>query len=109
MSLAVGSWIVLVVLLDLVVVGMLAATEGDIPDWLVNGVILVNPLCSYRLLTYAHFFPDQVEALLHTRGSGILTALLLLGLWVTVPVLLAGQRLRAMHRPVDFHTESVTP
>jgi hypothetical protein len=28
-SLAVGSWIVLVVLLDLVVVGMLAATAGD--------------------------------------------------------------------------------
>ena len=106
-SLAVGSWIVLVVLLDLLVIGLLAATQGDVPDWLVNGLILANPLGSYRLLTYAHFFPDQVEPLLHVRNVGIIAALTVLGLWVAGPVLLAAYRLRSIHRPIDYHVDYV--
>ncbi len=105
-SLAIGSWIVLVVLLDFLVIGLLSATGGDVPDWLVNGLILVNPLGSYRLLTYAHFFPEQVEPLLHVRSVGVVAALLMLGLWVTVPMLLAGRRLRSIHRPVDYRSQS---
>ncbi|HJP30546.1 MAG: ABC transporter permease [Candidatus Latescibacteria bacterium] len=105
-SLAVGSWILLAVLLDFLIVGLLAATAGDVPDWLVNGLILVNPLGSFRLLTYAHFFPDQVEALLHARQTGALAAAVMLGLWVAGPVLLAGHRLRAIHRPIDFRALS---
>jgi Cu-processing system permease protein len=107
-SLAIGSWIVLVVLLDFLVVGLLAATEGDVPDWLVNGVILVNPIGSYRLLTYAHFFPDQVETLLAARNTGVAAALVMLGAWIVGPMLLAAQRLRSIHRPVDFHPEAAT-
>lgn len=101
-SLAIGSWIVLVVLLDFLVVGLLAATEGNVPDWLVNGLILLNPLGSYRFLAYAHFFPDQVEPLLHARNVGMASALIMLGLWICAPVMLAGQRLRSIHRPVDY-------
>jgi Cu-processing system permease protein len=109
-SLTVGTWIVLVVLLDLIVVGLLAATEGDVPDWLVNSVILFNPLGSYRLLTYAHFFPDQVEALLHARHVGVVSALLIMGLWTVGPVWLAALRLRGIHRPIEFHAEpELTP
>jgi Cu-processing system permease protein len=107
-SLAIGSWLLLVVVLDLVVVGLLAATAGDIPDWLVNGMILVNPLGGYRLLTYAHFFPDQIELLLQARNISVPAALAILAVWVVGPVLLAGSKLRAVHRPVDFRTVSRT-
>lgn len=105
-SLAIGTWVVLVVLLDFLVVGLLAATEGDVSDWLVNGLILANPLGSYRFLAYAHFFPDQVEPLLHARNVGVASALGVLALWIVGPVLLAGQRLRSIYRPVDYVAET---
>ncbi len=105
-SLAIGSWIVLVVLLDFLVVGLLAATEGGVPDWVVNGLILANPLGSYRFLTYSHFFPDQVEPLLHARHVGVLSALAMMACWIIGPVLLAARTLRSIHRPVEFHSES---
>ncbi len=99
-SLCIGTWLVLAVLLDFLVIGLLAATQGDVPDELVNALILVNPLGSYRLLSYLHFFPQQVEPLLYARGVGVAAAVAMLAAWVVGPLLATGYRLTRIYRPV---------
>lgn len=103
-SLCIGTWLLLALLLDFLVVGLLAATAGDVSDWLINGLILANPLGGYRLLSYLHFFPDQVEPLLHARHTGAAAAIGVLGVWVVAPVLLTGWRLTRLYRPLPVRS-----
>ncbi|MFT5085754.1 MAG: Cu-processing system permease protein [Candidatus Latescibacterota bacterium] len=99
-SMCIGTWLLLAVLLDFLVVGILAATQGDVPDELVNALIIVNPLGSYRLLSYLHFFPEQVESLLYARGVGFAAASAMLAVWIVGPLLVTGYKLTRIYRPV---------
>ncbi|MBT4611716.1 MAG: ABC transporter permease subunit [Gemmatimonadetes bacterium] len=101
-SLCIGSWLVLAILIDFIVVSLLAATQGNVPDWLVNGMIIGNPLGSYRLLSYLHFFPEQVEALLYTRETGWMAATSVMALWIVAPLLATGYRLSRIYRPITW-------
>lgn len=105
-SLCIGSWLVLAILIDFIVVSLLAATQGDVPDWLVNGLIIGNPLGSYRLLSYLHFFPDQVEALLYSRDTGWGAAIVVMVLWIVGPLLATGYRLARVYRPIPWQEGS---
>lgn len=99
-SLCIGTWLLLAILLDFLVVGLLAATQGDVSDELVNALIIINPLGSYRLLSYLHFFPQQVESLLYARGVGVAAAVAMMVAWVLGPLLATGYRLTRIYRPV---------
>jgi len=101
-SMCIGTWLVLAVLLDFLVVGILAATQGDVPDELVNALIIVNPLGSYRLLSYLYFFPQQVESLLYARSIGYVAAVAMLVVWVVGPLLATGYKLTRIYRPVSM-------
>ncbi|HCV22676.1 MAG TPA: ABC transporter permease [Candidatus Latescibacteria bacterium] len=104
-SLCIGSWLLLAVLIDFIVVSLLAATQGDVPDWLVNGLIIGNPLGSYRLLSYLHFFPEQVEALLYARGTGWLAATFVMAVWIIGPLWATGYRLAKIYRPIEWQQQ----
>ena len=101
-SLCVGAWLLLAVLIDFVVVSLLAITQGDVPDWLVNGLIVGSPLGAYRLLSYLHFFPEQVEALLYTRDAGWLPGALVLLVWIVGPLLATVRQLTRSYRPIEW-------
>lgn len=96
-SLCVGAWILLAVVADLAVIAMLTATGGDVADEVVNGLILANPLGSYRLLAYDLLFPGQVESLLQARDASTLVALATLVAWVVVPFGVTGRRLGRLY------------
>lgn len=104
-SLSIGAWLALAILLDFVVVSLLAATEGDVPDWLVNGLIVGNPLGAYRLLSYLHFFPDQVQSLQASRGVGALSAGIVMLFWILCPVLVTAGRLAREYRRIEWVAE----
>lgn len=99
-SLSVGVWLLLAVLMDFAIIGVLTLTQGDVPDWIVNALVVVNPLGLYRLLSYLTFFPGQVEALLHIRSGGLMLAGLALLSWIAGPVLLTWYRLTRQYRPI---------
>jgi hypothetical protein len=88
------------VLADFVVVSLLAITQGDVPDWLVNGLIIGNPLGAYRLLSYLHFFPEQLQSLLGVREAGWLPAALVLAVWVVGPLMVTAHRMVRYYRPI---------
>jgi Cu-processing system permease protein len=100
-SFSVGIWLLLAVLLDFAAIALLAFTQGDAPDWLVNGLIMANPLGLYRLLSYLAFFPDQVETLLNVHnGSAVFAVVALVG-WIFAPVLAMLYRLSRVYRPIS--------
>ena len=99
-SLSVGVWLLLAVLMDFAIIGVLAFTDGAAPDWIVNALIVANPLGLYRLLSYLTFFPEQVEALLHIRGEGLAFAVFALLLWIVGPVFFTWVRLARQYRPI---------
>ena len=99
-SLSVGIWLLLAVLLDFAAIALLAFTQGNVPDWLVNALIMANPLGLYRLLSYLAFFPNQVEALLNVHnGSAFFAAIALVG-WIIAPALVTLFRLAHSYRPI---------
>ena len=100
-SLCIGTWLVLAVLIDFFVVSLLAITQGDVPDWLVNGLIVGNPLGAYRLLSHLHFFPEQLEALMYVREAGWQPAALVLLVWVVGPLWATAHKLVRFYRPIE--------
>ena len=100
-SLCIGAWLVLAVITDFAVVSLLAITQGEVPDWLVNGLIVGNPLGAYRLLSYLHFFPEQLETLVQIRDAGWLPAALVLAFWIVGPLTATAHRLVRIYRPID--------
>lgn len=102
-SLCVGAWLVLAVLMDFAVIGLLAFTQGAAPDWAVNALVVANPLGLYRLLSYLTFFPQQVESLLNVRGGGLVFVAAALGAWTAGPVLLAWYALARRYRPIAVY------
>lgn len=94
-GLAVGLWLLFVLLFDLVLLGVLAATGGaGLSPGLVGGLLLLNPTDAYRLFNLAGLaevrqfsglagLADQI-ALSSTAAIAALLA------WIAVPLALAG-------------------
>ena len=106
-SLCIGAWLLFAVLIDFAVVSLLAITQGDVPDWLVNGLIVGSPLGAYRLLSYLHFFPEQVDALLYVRAAGWLPGAFVLLVWIVGPLLATIHRLGRVYRPIEWQVAAV--
>ncbi|NKB67088.1 MAG: ABC transporter permease subunit [Candidatus Latescibacteria bacterium] len=100
-SLGVGVWLALAILLDFAAVVLLTHTQGTAPEWLVNALITTNPLGLYRLLSYMSFFPDQVEALLGVSGFSPQLAAGAMLAWTAAPAWIALRKLGRHYRPIS--------
>lgn len=100
-GLALGVWLVLVILFDLALLGVLAATKGaGIPAEAVEAALMLNPADVYRLLNFTSLEGASVAAGLAgltgelTAGTGVLLGVLI-G-WIVLPLGLAWARFRRM-------------
>lgn len=94
-GMAIGVWLVIVVVYDFALLGLLTGGAGDrIGRGLFNALLLVNPTDAYRLLNLTSF--SRVADLAGVAGlvsSGTATAaaaILCLAAWVAVPLAAAG-------------------
>ena len=104
-SLCIGVWLLQAVLLDFLAIGLLTATDGDVPAAIVNTLVAGHPLGAYRLLSYLTFFPDQVTALLLTPGTGLLSAYALLMAWMVGPLAITGYKITRTFKPIALGPE----
>jgi Cu-processing system permease protein len=91
---AVGVWLVFVLLFDLALLGILASTEGQgIPAGLFRWVLLLNPADAFRLLNLTGFSDVRqfagMAGLTDEAGLPPLVLALSLGAWVLGPMLAA--------------------
>lgn len=91
---AVGMWLVFVLLFDLALLGVLAATEGrGIPAELFRWVLLLNPADAFRLLNLSSFADiRQFAGMAGLSEEARLPPAMLAGalaLWVVAPLLAA--------------------
>lgn len=94
-GLAVGLWLLLVLLYDMALLGALTATEGQgIPASLVGALLLLNPADAYRLFNLAGFAEVRQYAGLAGVAEQMhlppALGLVSLVLWIVVPLGLAG-------------------
>jgi Cu-processing system permease protein len=93
----IATWLLLVVLYDLGLLSVLIADQGErISEGLFSALMLVNPADAYRLFNFAGL--EKLGYLLNLSGEsvefGSMAALLSMGFWVVVPLLLASVCLR---------------
>lgn len=101
-ALCIGAWIVQAVLLDLVVIGLLASSGGDVPTVVVDALTAAHPLGAYRQLNYLNFFPEQAVAAPHTSAASPAAAHAVLVAWILLPALAVHQRLARTYRAVPL-------
>ena len=90
-GLALGIWIILIILFDLVVLGVLAATRGEgIPPGAVEVVLMLNPADVYRLLNFTSLEgPATAAGLAGMTGDLAIGPGVLLGVlvaWIALPL-----------------------
>ena len=90
-GLAVGIWVVFVILFDTALLGLLVAAE--LPGSVVSFALLLNPADAYRLLNLAGFeevrFLSGMADLSATVGFGLPVVIACLVAWLLVPLALA--------------------
>ncbi|MCP4249251.1 MAG: ABC transporter permease [bacterium] len=91
-GLAVGVWVVFVILFDTALLGILVAV--DIPSSVVSVLLLLNPTDAYRLLNLAGFeevrFLSGMAQLSTTAGFGLTVVAAGLVAWLVVPLSVAA-------------------
>ena len=97
-AIAIGVWLVFVVLFDLGVIGLVVATEGDVPMHLVNLLFYLNPTALYRLLSIDLIMDQAMIEQLGLMGQIPPTSVLLASLtaWAVVPTAIAAWRIRVL-------------
>ena len=96
LGIAVALWLVLVILFDIGLVGLLVATQGNLPETVVEGLFYLNPTSLYRLVSFSLLLDAGA---LQEMGLGGATmplwaVTLALTLWGLVPLGLAAWWLR---------------
>jgi len=99
-AIAIGIWLLFVVLFDLGVIGILVATEGDVPMGLVNLLFYLNPTALYRLLSIDLMMDKTMIQQLGLMGQIPPTSALLAAItaWTIIPTAIAGWRIRTLDR-----------
>jgi Cu-processing system permease protein len=96
LGIALGLWLVLVVMFDLGMIALLVGTGGDVPSWLVSALFYGNPTSLYRFLGLRTLLDQQ--ALVQTGFAAAVPAVwglvLSLMLWTAAPLAAAGARFR---------------
>ncbi len=97
-AVAIGIWLLFVVLFDLGIIGILVSTEGDVPMGLVNLLFYLNPTALYRLLSIDLMMDEQMITQLGLMGQIPPTSALLAAIaaWTILPTTLAGWRIGAL-------------
>lgn len=83
-------WIAFVFLLDLGTVALLVLTEGDIPDALIQSMLLCNPVGVFRIAAITTLLPGDAEQIFGL-GNSLLSqpiSIASLILWIIVPLAL---------------------
>lgn len=99
-GLAIGIWLLLVLVYDLALLSLLASDVGRLlDDRLVQTMLLANPTDVYRMLNLAGSADAQaLSAMAGIAGTGIASPVLLVALltgWVMCPLMLACQFFRS--------------
>ena len=99
-AIAIGIWLLFVVLFDLGVIGLVVATEGDVPMHLVSLLFYLNPTALYRLLSINLIMDEAMIQQLGLLGQIPPTAALVAAMtaWVAVPTIIAGWRVRVLEK-----------
>jgi Cu-processing system permease protein len=84
-------WIAFVFLLDLGTIALLVLTEGDIPDAMIQSIMLVNPVGMFRIAAITTLLPGDAEQIFGL-GKDLLSrnlSILSLVLWAAAPLSLS--------------------
>jgi len=94
-AIAIGIWLLFVVLFDLGIIGILVSTEGDVPVNLVNLLFYLNPTALYRLLSIDLIMDKAMIQQLGLLGQIPPTPALFAAMtaWTIIPTLIAGWRI----------------
>ncbi len=97
LGLALGLWLLLVILFDVALVGLLVATEGGVPVGVVSGLFFGNPTSLFRFLNLTMLVAPEVlaETGLVAAAPPLWALCAALGAWTVLPPVLAGW---ALHR-----------
>ncbi|MFC1602508.1 ABC transporter permease [Pseudomonadota bacterium] len=97
-AIAIGIWLLFVVLFDLGIIGLLVSTEGDVPMDLVNILFYLNPTALYRLLSIDLMMDSTMIQQLGLTGQIPPTSALIVAItaWTIVPTMIAGWRIKAL-------------
>ena len=96
LGMALALWLVLVILFDIGLIGLLVATEGNLPAVLVHGLFYLNPASLYRVLSFSALLdaPALQELGLGLGALPPWSVAPALGLWCLAPLGLAAWRLQ---------------
>jgi Cu-processing system permease protein len=99
-AIAIGIWLLFVVLFDLGIIGLVVATEGDVPMHLVNVLFYLNPTALYRLLSIDLIMDAAMIEQLGLMGQIPPTSALVASIvaWALVPTAIAAWRIRSLDR-----------
>jgi Cu-processing system permease protein len=91
-SLVVVLWFLLVFFYDLGLLGLLVATDGEIPQWLVAGLVVANPAGLYRIALVSALSGEAAlsELGLVTALPGPWGTAAIWAAWILGPVLLSA-------------------
>jgi hypothetical protein len=84
-------WIAFVFLLDLGTIALLVLTEGDIPDGMIQSILLFNPVGMFRIAAITTLLPGDAEQIFGL-GKDLLSrnlSILSLVLWAAAPLSLS--------------------
>ncbi|GAB4577239.1 MAG: ABC transporter permease subunit [Rhodothalassiaceae bacterium] len=90
-GLAIGIWLVFVIVWDLALLGILVAWGEVLPEWIVSTMILLNPADVFRLLNLTASEATGLASGIGPAGAGLAPSLLwgALLLWLAAPLALA--------------------
>ena len=99
-AIAIGIWLLFVVLFDLGVIGILVSTEGNVPMDLVNLLFYLNPTALYRLLSIDLMMDESMIQQLGLMGQIPPTPALIAAItaWTIIPTAIAGWRIRILEK-----------
>ncbi len=99
-AIAIGIWLLFVVLFDLGVIGILVSTEGNVPMDLVNLLFYLNPTALYRLLSIDLMMDEAMIRQLGLAGQIPPTPALIAAItaWTIIPTVIAGWRIRTLEK-----------
>ncbi|MFC1747640.1 ABC transporter permease [Pseudomonadota bacterium] len=99
-AIAIGIWLLFVVLFDLAVIGLLVYAEGDVPMAFVNLLFYLNPTALYRLLSIDLIMNDAMIQQLGLLGQIPPTPALIAAItaWTLIPIAIGGWRIHALKK-----------
>jgi Cu-processing system permease protein len=98
LGVALAVWLLLVILFDVGMIGLLVATQGDLPPVLVHALFYLNPASLFRMLNFSVLLGEagmrEMGLAMQAMPPWALAAAL--AAWCVLPAWLAARKLRQM-------------